>query len=150
MGSIPITRSTSKINHLANKYEKNERISALFATKPRSAVTRRDPPLRFGGFFGLWQVCGKQLSPLRRTSAALPYPNVYPSATLPLMKDVGLRIRLQRDLREQFLAACQAEDKPAAQVLRDFMRAYVRERTGAAATVKPEEVLRGPCGDQEI
>lgn len=44
------------------------------------------------------------------------------------MKDVGLRIRIDRDLREQFLQACQAEDKPAAQVLREFMRAYVADR----------------------
>ena len=45
-----------------------------------------------------------------------------------VMKDVGLRIRIDRDLREQFLKACQAEDKPAAQVLREFMRAYVGAR----------------------
>jgi hypothetical protein len=43
------------------------------------------------------------------------------------MKDAGLRIRVQRELREAFLAACQAQDKPAAQVLREFMRAYVAE-----------------------
>ena len=43
------------------------------------------------------------------------------------MKDVGLRIRIQRELREQFLEACKAQDKPAAQVLRQFMRAYVKE-----------------------
>ena len=30
------------------------------------------------------------------------------------MKDVGLRIRVQRDLRDAFLAACRKEDKPAA------------------------------------
>lgn len=42
------------------------------------------------------------------------------------MKDVGLRIRVQRDLRDAFMAACRAEDKPAAQVLREFMRAYVQ------------------------
>jgi hypothetical protein len=41
------------------------------------------------------------------------------------MKDVGLRIRVQRELREEFLEACRAEDKPAAQVLREFMRAYI-------------------------
>lgn len=43
------------------------------------------------------------------------------------MKDVGLRIRVQRDLREQFLAVCKAQDKPAAQVIREFMRSYVAE-----------------------
>lgn len=43
------------------------------------------------------------------------------------MKDAGLRIRVQRDLREQFLEVCRAQDKPAAQVLREFMRTYVAE-----------------------
>ena len=42
------------------------------------------------------------------------------------MKDVGLRIRVQRELRDAFLAACRAKDKPAAQVLREFMRDYVQ------------------------
>lgn len=44
------------------------------------------------------------------------------------MKDVGLRIRVQRELRDQFLEVCRAQDKPAAQVLREFMREYVSER----------------------
>jgi Ribbon-helix-helix protein len=50
------------------------------------------------------------------------------------MKDAGLRIRVQRELREQFLEVCRAQDKPAAQVLREFMREYVAEngRTGEA------------------
>lgn len=43
------------------------------------------------------------------------------------MKDVGFRIRVQRELRERFLEACKAQDKPAAQVLREFMRAYVEK-----------------------
>lgn len=42
------------------------------------------------------------------------------------MKDAGLRIRVQRELRESFIEACKAQDKPAAQVLREFMRAYVQ------------------------
>lgn len=42
-----------------------------------------------------------------------------------IMKDSGFRIRVQRELREQFLAACKAQDKPAAQVLREFMRDFV-------------------------
>lgn len=44
------------------------------------------------------------------------------------MKDVGLRIRIDRELREQFLKVCQEEDKPAAQVIREFMREYVGRR----------------------
>lgn len=42
------------------------------------------------------------------------------------MKDVGLRIRVQRELREKFLEVCKAQDKPAAQVIREFMREYVQ------------------------
>lgn len=52
------------------------------------------------------------------------------------MKDAGFRIRVQRELRQSFLEACRAEDKPAAQVIREFMRAYVRrheEETGEYA-----------------
>ncbi|MEW8547983.1 MAG: hypothetical protein AB2693_31135 [Candidatus Thiodiazotropha sp.] len=47
------------------------------------------------------------------------------------MKDAGLRIRVQRDLREQFLEACRAQDKPAAQVLREFMRDYVAQHVAS-------------------
>ena len=42
-----------------------------------------------------------------------------------MTKDVGLRIRVDRDLRESFIEACKADDRPAAQVLREFMRTYV-------------------------
>ena len=41
------------------------------------------------------------------------------------MKDSGLRIRVERELREQFLALCRQQDRPAAQVIREFMRAYI-------------------------
>lgn len=41
------------------------------------------------------------------------------------MKDVGLRIRIQRELRDKFMAACHRQDVSAAQVLREFMRDYV-------------------------
>ena len=36
-----------------------------------------------------------------------------------------MRVRVNRELRDEFLLACQADDKPAAQVIREFMRAYV-------------------------
>ena len=49
------------------------------------------------------------------------------------MKDAGLRIRVQRDLREKFLKVCRAKDKPAAQVLREFMREYVIEHEAQLA-----------------
>jgi hypothetical protein len=41
------------------------------------------------------------------------------------MKDVGLRVRVERDLRDEFLETCRAQDTPAAQVIREFMRSYV-------------------------
>ncbi len=55
-----------------------------------------------------------------------------------MTKDVGLRIRVDRDLRESFIAACKADDRPAAQVLRDFMRAYVSERKAANGTARKQ------------
>lgn len=61
------------------------------------------------------------------------YTNVYPLATLSVMKDAGLRIRVQRKLREEFLEACRVEDKPAAQVIREFMRDYVNKYIQAKA-----------------
>ena len=45
-----------------------------------------------------------------------------------MMKDAGLRIRVQRELRDRFIDACRSQDRPAAQVLREFMRAYVTAR----------------------
>lgn len=54
------------------------------------------------------------------------------------MKDVGLRIRVQKELREQFLEACRAQDKPAAQVLREFMREYVRANSDEADHNPPQ------------
>ena len=50
-------------------------------------------------------------------------------------KNVGLRIRIEQDLRDEFIGACQKDGKPAAQVLREFMRAYIaRETVGAPST----------------
>ena len=61
----------------------------------------------------------------------------------PRMKDVGLRIRVQRDLREQFLEACRVQDKPAAQVLREFMRAYVQEQQQAGHRITQQDSEEG-------
>lgn len=61
---------------------------------------------------------------------------MYPVATLKIMKDVGLRIRVQRELRDEFLQICHAQDKPAAQVLREFMRDYVATHGPANDTAK--------------
>ena len=49
------------------------------------------------------------------------------------MKDAGLHVRVQRELRDRFLKACRAQDNPAAQVIREFMREFV-----AAHGARPE------------
>lgn len=53
-----------------------------------------------------------------------------------VIKDVGLRIRVERTFREQFLEVCRDQDKPAAQVIREFMRDYIRSH-GAAVELPP-------------
>jgi len=42
------------------------------------------------------------------------------------MKTAGLRIRIEPELRDAFIAACQAKDLSAAQVLRTFIRDYLK------------------------
>ena len=71
------------------------------------------------------------------------------------MKDVGLRIRVQRELRERFLEACRTQDKPAAQVLREFMREYVAlhdaelKSKGVDADRQHDRLEQGPSGGSE-
>ncbi len=43
-------------------------------------------------------------------------------------KDATFNFRIDPALKTAFTAATEADDKPAAQVLRDFMRAYVKQR----------------------
>jgi len=59
------------------------------------------------------------------------------------MKDVGLRIRVQRELRDKFVEACREQDKPAAQVLREFMRGYIEDHSSAADGKRPRR-MRAP------
>lgn len=52
------------------------------------------------------------------------------------MKNSGLRVRVEKELREEFVGTCRLQGKAAAEVLRDFMRAYVaRERGGRQASL---------------
>ena len=41
------------------------------------------------------------------------------------IKNSGLRVRVERDLREEFVATCRADGRTAAQVLRDCMWQFV-------------------------
>ncbi len=40
-------------------------------------------------------------------------------------KDAGLRIRVERDLRDTFMEVCRSQDLIASEVLREFMLRYV-------------------------
>lgn len=64
---------------------------------------------------------------------------VYPKDTLRAMKDSGLRIRVERELRDKFLVMCREQDRPAAQVLREFMRRYVAEDREVSVKIAPKK-----------
>lgn len=68
-------------------------------------------------------------------------------------KDAGMRIRVERELRDAFIAACQSQGLVAAEVLRDCMRAFAAKHSQdqaalfasrPAPTVAPR---RGGSGD---
>jgi hypothetical protein len=43
-------------------------------------------------------------------------------------KDSGMRIRVEKELREAFVRACRAQDRHASDVLRDFMRTFAEKQ----------------------
>ena len=49
------------------------------------------------------------------------------------MKDVGMRIRVEPELREEFVDICKQKDVPAAQVIRTFMREFIQTNTAISA-----------------
>ena len=67
-------------------------------------------------------------------------------------KGAGLRLRVEREIRQEFVEACRAEGKTAAQVLREYMRDYIARNRAAAqrelfADIEPREHLRLSGGD---
>lgn len=46
-------------------------------------------------------------------------------------KDVQFAFRVEAPLREQFVYICKGMDRPAGQVLREFMRSFVKENIQA-------------------
>lgn len=43
-----------------------------------------------------------------------------------MVKDSGLRIRVERELREKFVKLCRRQKRPAAAVVREFMQEYLK------------------------
>lgn len=62
------------------------------------------------------------------------------------MKDAGMRIRVEQDLREEFIAACQTQHTPAAQVLRQFMRGFVEQTKTKAIKAQTETKTKKAAG----
>jgi len=63
------------------------------------------------------------------------------------VKDAGLRIRVERGLRERFLELCRERDTPAAHVLRAFMRDYVAtHETADEEAAHPKRQRKGSVG----
>lgn len=56
----------------------------------------------------------------------------------PMAKDAGLRIRVEKELREAFVTACRRQNVAASEVLREFMSAFAkRQSEGAQANLFP-------------
>jgi predicted transcriptional regulator len=43
-------------------------------------------------------------------------------------KDAVFTMKLESDLRDQFLAAAEAMDRPASQIVREFMREFIQRQ----------------------
>jgi hypothetical protein len=72
-------------------------------------------------------------------------------------KESSFNFRIDPALKAAFTEATEAEDKPAAQVLRDFMRAYVRHRERRAFEAEARHQSRAaakhrrnPRGDDAV
>jgi hypothetical protein len=72
-------------------------------------------------------------------------------------KETSFNLRIDPVLKAAFTAATDAEDKPAAQVVRDFMRAYVRQRQrrtfeaeARRQSLEDAERARDPSSDEHI
>ena len=66
------------------------------------------------------------------------------------MKDAGMRIRVEPDLRAAFVEVCRAQDVSAAQVLRAFMRDYIEQRKMLNTQGKLFENIGSIYSDQRI
>lgn len=59
-----------------------------------------------------------------------------------MSKEVTMTIRVESDLRSSFSEAAEQEHRPAAQVLRDFMREYVERVRTRTPAISPAERKR--------
>lgn len=52
-----------------------------------------------------------------------------------IRKDSGIRIRVEKELRESFVQACRAQELHASDVLRDFMRTFTEKQQQGQANL---------------
>jgi hypothetical protein len=104
-----------------------------------SAIPRRWLAMFFGGFHVF-----PNRPIARKNSISKRVSNGY---TGEMTKDTGLRIRVERELRDEFLEVCRVGHVPAAQVLRTFMREYVAARQPLAIrSPETKDSATGPSG----
>ena len=60
-----------------------------------------------------------------------------------MMNDINLTIRVPAQMRDAFIAACQANDVTASQVLRAAMRSYLERNAQSALPLRQSPVPRG-------
>ena len=61
-------------------------------------------------------------------------------------KDSGMRVRIERELREAFVNACQAQGLGASEVLRDFMRTFAAKHSSEQAILFGQTSKRTAVG----
>lgn len=66
------------------------------------------------------------------------------------MKDAGMRIRVDPELREKFVKLCRDNDVPASQVLRSFMREFVQTNSDDARIKVTEQLTSAKRGVNRI
>lgn len=66
------------------------------------------------------------------------------------MKDAGMRIRVEPELREKFVNLCRDNDVPAAQVLRSFMREFVQTNSDKSLIKVGEQLTSAKLGVNKI
>lgn len=65
-----------------------------------------------------------------------------------MQESSGFRLRVDGQLRQEFIEACRAEDRAAAQVLREFMREYVaRHRHNKQANLFSQDLENDTKGN---
>jgi hypothetical protein len=58
-----------------------------------------------------------------------------------MSKEVQMSIKMERDLRDEFIAAAASTHRPAAQIVREFMRAFI-SKSGEVSHEPNAQTLR--------